>query len=258
MSAAETTKAAILVAIGLLCAWPVFGSGPDIGPVQFQASALVAVDAEGVPQQAEASALLPAHLREIVEHRAMALRFKPVVIDGERKGGTTHVFLQGCILPGNDGSLRIAMDYSHNGPGYADGALRLPPLAYPRAAWAAGVQGSFELIVLVAADGSASIESIEGRRRDLRPFREALETWVASMRYVPEQIDGVPVATRISIFTDFVIGEYAASRRVARDQAEQTRLAEAKASKQCIDAARDERTPPSVALDSPFKLLSAD
>ena len=80
-------------------------------------------------------------------------------------------------------------------------------------------------------------------------FEQALRTWVASLRYVPEEIDGAPVATRVAIPVDFSMGgpglrEYRRQEREARQQ-----------SPECKAAMGAEDASPSqpVVLDSPFR-----
>ena len=141
----------------------------------------------------------------------------------------------------------------------------LPPPLYPREAAVRGLEGEFDLVVKVAPDGSATLESMEvlgknpsrDRRRD-KIFEPELAQWIASLRFEPEQLDGVPVATRISIVADFkLVGEYVHSPRLAKERAGQKRGSRAEASRECLAASREDGSPVPVVLDSPFKPLGA-
>lgn len=218
-------------------------------PVQFRASARVVVDEHGVPQEVDPSAKLPESIRDIVRQRVMQWRFEPLVVEGKPRTGATHVFLKACAVPQGDGQLNIAMNYSWHGPGYADGGFGAPPPPYPPEALRDGLQGSFRVILKVGPDGNAGIESIERIKGSLRTFERPLKAWVASLRYVPEQVDGVSVATRISIPVDFALVDVKSPQQDAQDQHARTLAASAA----CTAASQDASQATPIVLDSPFK-----
>lgn len=214
-------------------------------PVAFKATAKVVVDAQGVPQTVVASQALPEPIRFAVEQRVAEWRFEPLVIDGQPRTGSTHVFLEACAVPREDGGLSIAMEYTGNGPGYPDGELRLRLPEYPTDAMRSGSTGSFRVVVVVGADGSAVVESIQREQGSLRYFEAPLRAWASSLRYVPEEVDGVPVSTRISIPLDFTLA------RPSR------RNAETRDSKACATASQGGWPRDPVVLDSPFRPLAS-
>lgn len=214
-------------------------------PVLFPATARIALDAEGVPQDVQANPKLPVPVREAIERRVKQWRFEPALVDGVARPGVTHVRLQACAIPQADGSLRVGMDYQGNGPGYADDALRLPRLPYPPAAMQSGAQANIDLDVRVGEDGRATLQSMKARRGSAKDFKPVLEAWVAALRYVPEEVDGRPIATQVRIPVQFYFIER--SRR-------QEHQAAAARTPECTAAAGQPEDPMNpVVLDSPFR-----
>ena len=149
--------------------------------------------------------------------------------------------------------MRLAVDYGWNGPGYADGRYFHPAPRYPVEAARRNKGGAFRVVLQIGTDGRATVETIEAQEGQLPLFEQALRTWVASLRYVPEEIDGAPVATRVAIPVDFSMGgpglrEYRRQEREARQQ-----------SPECKAAMGAEDASPSqpVVLDSPFRPVTA-
>jgi hypothetical protein len=220
--------------------------------VQFRATAHVVVEADGVPSRAEASHKLPEPIRQAVEQHVLQLRFQPVVVDGVARTASTQVLLEACAVQQPGGELSLAIDYRSNGPGYSSGEARPTPLTYPRAAAEAAVEGTFDLVVRVETDGSAMVESIKRLRGNQRMFERDIRAWVEAQRYVPEQVDGVPVATRLTQHVDFyVFAPYREQRGLGSEEAR-------RASQRCAAAGADgQPAHDPVVLDSPLKLLSS-
>lgn len=232
----------------VLCIGSATAGGRVQEPVQFRAVAHVVVDAEGVPSAVEASHKLPEPIRQAVNAHVAHMRFEPVVIDGRPRTGSTHVFLDACAIPQDDGRLNFALEYLTNGPGHLDGELHLRPPQYPAQAMYSGSEGSFTVTVLVAADGTVEVESVQREQGHLKTFEPALRAWASSLRYIPEQVDGVAVETRLSIPVEFTLS-LPASGRAAR----QRRIAEALDTKACAAAAQGQGQRETIVLDSPFK-----
>lgn len=237
------------LAIGLLLASASLQAGEATDPVRFPATARVVLDAEGVPQHVEANPKLPSVVREAVEARIAQWRFEPARVNGVPRPGVTHVRLKACAIPQANGGMRIGMDYASNGPGYADDALWLPRMPYPPLAARAGLEGRFELTVRVGKDGRATLETIKTRRGSVGDFRQAMEAWVASIRYLPEVVDGHPIETQLRYPVAFFFVQERASS--ADPQTVDAR------SPECVAAAGQEDDPMTpVVLDSPFRPLS--
>ncbi len=244
---------ALLVFAVVLCFGTAWAGNVSDNAVPFKANARVVVDENGVPTQVEASQKLPEPIRRAVEARVAQWRFQPLVVDGQPRTGTTHVFLDACAVQQQDGELNIAMDYLWNGPGYVDGELRHPVPAYPAEAARGGNEGSFRVIVKIGADGVATVESIERQKGVLKLFEPTLRAWATAFRYVPEEIDGVPVETRIAMPVDFTIyGPNPPRTERAR------RIAAVQSSSTCATASQGGTRTNPVVLDSPFKLLGTE
>lgn len=241
-----------MLGIGLL----VFASAASAGDatsdiVRFPASARVVLDAQGVPQQVQANERLPPAVRSAVEQHVMQWRFEPARIGGVAKAGVTHVSLDACAVPAPDGTMRMAMDYQSNGPGLAGGAMRVAPPRYPAEAARSGQHGSFNVVMRIGADGSASVERIDRVSGVVKLFDKALHEWVAAMRYVPEEVDAMPISTQISMRVDFRMGQRSA-QQLAREQREKD--ARSTGCRTAAGAVDDPLRP--VVLDSPFKPIT--
>lgn len=240
--------------IGLLMvALSAASAEPAREPIHFRAHARVALDAQGVPRQVEVDPKLPAVIREAIAQRVGQWRFEPARADGPPRAGATTVFVDACAVPADNGDMRLAVDYGWNGPGYADGRYFPPAPRYPVEAAKRNKGGAFRVVVRIGTDGRAQVEQIETRQGQLPLFEQALRTWVASLRYLPEEIDGAPVATRMAIPVDFAMGgpgmhEYSRQEREARQRSPECRAAM---------GAEDASPSQPVVLDSPFRPVTA-
>lgn len=240
--------ALLLVALGASSAEPVQK------PIHFRAHARVALDAQGVPQRVEVDQKLPGVVRTAIEEQVMRWRFEPAQVGGRAHAGATTVFVDACAAPAAGGNMRLAVDYGWNGPGYADGRYYPPAPRYPIDAAKRGKVGIFRVVMRIGTDGRASVDTIEVQKGELRLFDAALRTWAASLRYIPEEVDGAPVATRVAIPVDFSMEGGALSWR---QQARQEREA-GRRSPECMAAmgGDQDEAPRPVVLDSPFKPIT--
>lgn len=223
------------------------------GIVAFQATARVDVDATGKPVRIEAPTDLPAPIRVFIEKRIATWQYSPAMVEGVPQAGTTYVRVGACAVPEGD-QYRLAIDYKGNGPRFADGKPLVPP-PYPFDAMKRQVGGSFEVIVAIAEDGTATPESVKPLQEDRRwndTFRIALEQWVRRMRYDTEQVAGQPVATRMRIPIVFTPGG-SQSRQELREELE----GEASAKDECRLATGAAGGLQPIALDSPIKVTPA-
>ena len=149
--------------------------------------------------------------------------------------------------------MRLAVEYGWNGPGYADGRYFHPAPRYPIDAAKRDKVGAFRVVLKVGTDGRATVDTIEVESGQLRLFEDALHSWVAQLRYVPEEIDGKPVATRVAIPVEFSMGGQLSPRQRMRQEREAKRH-----SSECVAAMSGdkEEAPQPVVLDSPFKPIT--
>jgi len=237
----------------LLVALNAASAEPTPKPIHFRAHARVQLDAEGVPRQVEVDQKLPAVIRDAIAQRVAQWRFEPAQVDEQPRAGATTVFVDACAVPAENGDMRLAVDYGWNGPGYADGRYFHPAPRYPVEAAQRNKGGVFRVVLQIGADGRATVETIEAQQGQLPLFEKALRTWVTTLRYVPEEIEGAPVITRVAIPVDFAMGGFD-SRKYERQQREARRR-----SPECMAAMgedADDAPQRPVVLDSPFKPIT--
>ena len=179
-------------------------------PIPFKTTAKVWVDEAGVPQRVEASEELPAGVRETIDSMIGRWRFKPAAVNGQPRSGVTYLRLNACAIVSESGKLNLAIGNNGIGPIIAGNASGfLTPPRYPVEAVKQMVDGEMIATWRVLPDGTAQWMSIEPkagasrRNSQLRYFEPALRQWVAQLRYLPEEVDGHPVATVIQTPVEF-------------------------------------------------------
>ncbi len=246
-------SAALLAAV--VCSEASAQAADATAPIPFRATAKVWIDETGHPSQVEATSGLPLAVRTSIEQEVSKWRFQSPVVDGIPRGGITYVSLGACGVPEADGSLRLALNYTGNGPGYADDAVMLPPPRYPTDMARKGQGGEWSVEYMVEPDGSATFVSIVGSKPNqpsLRHIEPTLREWVKSMRHVPEQIDGAPVRTRVATPVTFSMAR-SSSRKVLMQEMKR----ELESSPECSAVMEKSAGERPVALDSPFRRLDA-
>lgn len=223
-------------------------------PIPFRAMAKVWINETGQPSKVEATSGLPLAVRASIEEQVATWRFQSPVVDGVARGGITYVSLGACAVPEPDGSLRLALGYKGNGPGYADDAVRLQPPRFPIEMAQKRLSGEWKVDYIVEPDGSTTFVGIvesKPRQPNVKIVEPTLRAWVKSLRFMPEQIAGAPVRTRLSTPISFLTG----SSSEKADMAERKRVLEN--SQECsavLDADAGDRP---VAVDSPFRRVDA-
>lgn len=234
----------VAVLVAMLVAGTAVAGGPSAdGLVVFSSDARVEVDAAGNVIDVREDPALPAEIGQALDANVRGWKFDPPVRDGVTVGGVTYVRLGACAAPIEGGGYRLAFQYDGNGP------LKLNLVAprYPMEALKAGVEGDFEVTYRVEPDGTATVEAIEGPRRELKHFKAAIQAWIASLSHKPELVGGQAVATRLSVPVEFRLGHGRPDQPDRRSSSScQAALGK---------AADQDRT---VVLDSPFKRLAAN
>ena len=247
-------------ALALLLAAPVVaadGAGKP-GVVAFNASVRVDVDASGKPVKVEAPADLPESIRSFIEKRVASWQYSPARQGGVPAPAVTYVRVGACAIPdATSGGYKLGLDFKGNGPAIIDaGPWFMPPPRYPVDMQRRGAEGTFKVNYAIRADGTtkiASIEPIEGTiGRFVKPFRGALTDWIEGLRYQPEQVGGVPVATEMSFPVSFMLSTGNGPR--TNDAYRKELEARAMSSKECI-AASGPSGPLPIALDSPVTVI---
>lgn len=230
------------------------GDPPGTGKVvAFNASVRVEVDAAGKPVKVEAPADLPEAIRGFIEKRVASWQYEPARAAGVPASAVTFVKVGACAIPAA-GGYRMGLDFKGNGPALVDaGPWFMPPPRYPSEMQRRGAEGTYQVTYEIQADGTTkvgSIEPIEGTgNRYATSFRSALTDWIEDLRYQPEQVGGIAVATEMSFPVSFTLRSGGGGREAYRQELE----ARALASKECI-AASSPTGPLPIATNSPVKI----
>lgn len=229
------------------------GAASATEPVAFRASTKVEVGIDGKPIKIEAPRDLPDQIRAFIEKTVAAWRFSPPSRDGVSGPGITYVSLGACAFPEGD-HYRMAVDFKGNGPGLVGDTERYF-LRYPADAQRAGQEANLVVYWVVETDGRATLERIERkggpRLRQKDSFYQAVQAWVSSLQYEPEQLDGHPVRTRLSGPVTFTLS----SKPYHPENEAQEELTRTKQSPECqLAASKLDEGVPAVAIDSPFRL----
>jgi hypothetical protein len=139
---------------------------------------------------------LPDPVRDVLQQAVRGFRFEPVRIEGAPASVTTGMMLSTCIAGVGD-ELAVAVRPTSVGPQ----ALQRTRMPLPRALFP-GVGGRFDMKVdfTVEADGSARMNAMTLPRlsgRERRTVKQIYADWIGAMRFMPEQVNGRPVATRM-------------------------------------------------------------
>ena len=182
--------------------------------------------------------------------------------------GVTFARQEACAVP-EGGAYRLAVRFLGNGPGATKAPDGIPAPRYPAEAQRAGASATVKVGYRVDPNGEVVVESTElvkGRGPHGRTFLETARSWTDGLRAEPEQLDGRPVATRVSYTIEFTVGQTfsgPAARTLMQRHAEaeqaQRQAERIAASAACATAFRErDALPAHVALDSPFRALHAN
>lgn len=255
MSIASRVTAQTVLLLCLLAS-TAFAAGKDEEPkmLLFNTKVKLDVDSAGQVVAVGADAALPAAVRSAIENSAKRWRFSPPIRDGRPVAGVTYASLDACAAP-VDGQYRFAIKYRGNGPAH-DGD-RYP--IFPTSAMMRGHSARVKVQFRVLPDGTASIDDLQfesGSKAYQRLYRQSIEAWLKSGSYRPEELDGHPVITRISIPVEFVSGQNfrSNSKTEALGKAEQEGRQNAARNESCeIAMGLRDKAGRQVAIDSPFK-----
>ena len=234
----------IALVVGMLVAG-VAGAADD-RLVAFRAEARVELDAGGHPTRIEASKDLPEAIRAYIEKRIATYTFSPPARDGVSGAAVTYLALGACAVP-VDGGYRLGLDLKGNGPRFMGARIQAPE--YPREAMRAHAQARITTQLLVAPDGSATLEKAtyaDSHQQARRAFDDSLEQWARRLKFEPEQLGGQPIATRVEIGLNFTLP----GRESIREMEDGLRRRYAKAP-ECRAAAGEATGLESIAVDSP-------
>lgn len=208
--------------------------------VFFSTEARLEVDAGGRVVTVDPDSALPPAIGQAIAAEVGKWRFSAPTKDGRAVAGVTYAQLDACAAPDN-GQYRFALRYRGTGPGRA--GQRFP--VYPSEPMRLGESAKMQVVFRVLPDGKVAIDSadvVEGSKRFQKQFRQSVEQWLGAGQFRPEELDGQPVSTRVTLPIEFTTGEH------DREPAAKPPSCEA------AIASRDQADR-RVALDSPFQRL---
>jgi len=233
-----------LLAIALIA--PAAAAAPaKPGLVLIQTESRIDIDAQGKVTAIHTTPQLPPEIEKIVEDNLRKLQYAAPIQDGKPVAGVTYALQEACAAP-VDGKYGFAVKYLGNGPSMDRRSFPF----YPREMQRRGIESKWTVEYSVAPDGKGGVVAMKlkegGGDRGEAQFKQALEYWIRTTHFEPEQLDGRPVATRMSVDVDFVLGHPASAAEREQNKAanESCRVA--------LEAHDDPKR--AVALDSPFKL----
>ena len=165
-------------------------------PESIVVQADMSVSADGKIVKLDFVDKLSPELEQFLRERVQSWSIKPARRGGRPVGGDTSLYLRLSVEPdGKDVLVRVAK--ASTGPRYA---ATTPPM-YPSVAITRRHQAIVYVTAEIRADGTVSAVSsrmLAGRGSRLA-FLNAAERSVLRWRFVPERVDGLPVATRVQI-----------------------------------------------------------
>lgn len=208
-----TGRAARLVFVPGLFALVVLATAADAKSRSRNYTVRVAVDAQGRVTQVEPQGEVPDTVRPLVVRAAEGAQFEPARRAGEPVSSRTHLKVA-VAFPAQDDQARVTA-LLPGGGWQRNGAMP----RYPVQALASGLGAQVWARAVFRADGSvdlaaSGIERIVVRRSGPRPRSEGQETveqqFAASVRallpqwtYLPDEVDGRPVAVTLHVPTRF-------------------------------------------------------
>ena len=185
-------KRIFAVAVLWTCALVAIAAGPAAVRKQVEMSMLVSGTIDIRPDGGvrahvlDGREALPPGVVKLVDDTLPQWRFEPVLVDGKPVIARTKMSLRVVAKPQDDGSFTIGIrGYSFGEPAGVPGetvtSARLPPPAYPEAAYRSGIKGTVYLLLRIGRDGKveeAVTEQVNltviGDERRMRLGRELL------------------------------------------------------------------------------------
>lgn len=167
-------------------------------PLTFRAHARVEVDAAGNLAKVGVAKELPESVRRYVAQELAKWKFVQRPRDGEAGTTSTWLFLSACAVPDASGGYSMGLAYHGHGPRI----LRGEPLVITHGMGVVvskyKMTGAMDVHFVVNADGTATLESIDGLddTRGSNLLRTEVARMVELNHFETEEIDGRPVATR--------------------------------------------------------------
>jgi hypothetical protein len=191
----------LLLAFAAFAALPAAAAN-EAPPVRFFiVASRVDLDASGAVLAVEARGNDPEAVRKAVAAKVRALHFTGASSRGKPAAATTYVTMFACAEKSAAGYV-MSFRYAGHGPTQAEPVA----MGYPVGAERSGTPATYDVFLLVQPDGTAVLEEMKrhenGKSYD-RDFRRVISQWAKVQRFLPEVVDGSPVATRLRTGVNF-------------------------------------------------------
>lgn len=182
------------------------------GDIELRISAAVEVGADGrVSSVKVLGDELPDALHDPLVAEIRRWEFEPARVEDRPAASATHVHvtLRASEVPGSDDAWAVHITSASAAPGKA----HAPAPSYPMAAVRARIAAEVILAVDMQADGSVgdvrehSVRTSGGGKRTAEMFVRHASKTIREWRFIPEAVEGRPVATTVLVPIRFCIGE---------------------------------------------------
>lgn len=161
-------------------------------------------------------------LNQAAQDMARKLVFSPARKGGVAVPSQTHLSLMLALEPAGAGKFALKLRRAHNGPGVLRVGKMDPPKYPGRSGGALAV-----VAVTIGADGAPDMDTLATERVQMRVpskfaearYLDAIAVSLRGSRFEPDQVDGAPVASRVSLPYQFG-GGAANGRRGDKDDQE--------------------------------------
>ncbi|KGQ18791.1 TonB family protein [Lysobacter dokdonensis DS-58] len=201
-------------------------------PLAFRAEARVEVDGAGKVVAVAVDKTLPEPVRQYVAKELGTWSFAQRPREGHSGNASTWLSLSACAIPDASGAYSMGLAFHGNGPRIKGGDPWVITEGMGKVVAKNKLTGKVDIHFVVNADGSATLESVDGLddSRESRLLRDEIESMVELNHFDTEQIDGKSVATRETLMLTYGRGD---NGRRSYEFGWQTRAMQ---SRQCVAA----------------------
>lgn len=223
-------------------------------PSAFMTQVRVEVGPDGSIVSAQADQGLHEKVRESIERRVSAWTFAPPTEQGRPVSAVTYVQVAACLVSKQD-AVSLAIANAGNGP-YRPPRVEFQPRSAPPPGLLSATALQLTIDYNVLANGRATFEQVHINSptdaRGARWLEGMAAQWVKAQRFKPEQLNNVPVSTRMQ--TNITLSGGPTTPRDLNNQ-RSLELPRQALSRECLQALGD-TADQTVVVDSPVKLLS--